>query len=198
MAKDQERVLRMNELRRELRNLSRNSDSIRDPKLRKEREKIEKQIQEAVDRESRKADRDSAKVSRKGFKEGGEVKEDFTRDGDTYRWDPVMGRYLKLGEDGSFIIDFHDPDPDDEQPKRRRVKKRGGGSVDRMMYATGGEVDSMMYADGRDTNRMAYGGGGGVYNNKKKYSTGGLVKREGAVEYQDGGNRVIRGGVKQQ
>ena len=137
-------------------------------------------------------------------------KKDFTRDGDLYRYDPVMDRYLKVDpDDGSFIIDFHDPDPDDEQPKRKRVKKRGGGSVDRMMYATGGEVDSMMYADGRDTNRMAYGGGGKVdrmnyghggevYNNKKKYSVGGHVTRKGAVEYQGDGNRVIRGGVKQQ
>ena len=77
-----------------------------------------------------------------------------------------------------------------------RVKKRGGGYMDRMMYAGGGEVDRMMYGHGGEADRMKYGHGGEVYNNKKKYSVGGHVTRKGAVEYQDGGNRVIRGGVK--
>jgi hypothetical protein len=83
-----------------------------------------------------------------------------------------------------------------EFSKGERVKKRGGGYMDRVMYAGGGEVDRMMYGHGGEADRMKYGHGGEVYNNKKKYSVGGHVTRKGAVEYQDGGNRVIRGGVK--
>ena len=105
------------------------------------------------------------------------------------KWDPVMKRWLKVDEDGNFIIDFHDPMPKEEVRERVRemmlnsryseteqpVKKRGGGYID----------------------RMEYGGGGEVHNNKRRYYAGGEVKRVGAVEYQDDGNRVIRGGVKQ-
>lgn len=103
---------------------------------------------------------------------------------------------IETDDEGNEIVVFTPADrmPEDEiretmkNPefsKGERVKKRGGGYMDRMMYGHGGEAD-----------RMKYGHGGEVYNNKKKYSVGGHVTRKGAVEYQDGGNRVIRGGVK--
>ena len=103
---------------------------------------------------------------------------------------------IEKDDEGNEIAVFTPADrmPEDEQPKR--VKKRGGGYMDRMMYAGGGEVDRMMYGHGGEADRMKYGHGGEVYNNKKKYSVGGHVTRKGAVEYQDGGNRIIRGGVK--
>ena len=114
---------------------------------------------------------------------------------------------IETDDEGNEIVVFTPADrmPEDEiretmkNPefsKGERVKKRGGGYMDRMMYAGGGEVDRMMYGHGGEADRMKYGHGGEVYNNKKKYSVGGHVTRKGAVEYQDGGNRVIRGGVK--
>jgi hypothetical protein len=82
----------------------------------------------------------------------------------------------------------------EDYEKRKKTEGDEDKKLLREFFFPPSKYTSPKFNQGGFVDRMDYGGGGKVHNNKRRYKHGGLVStREGAVDYQEGGNRIIRG-----